>query len=601
MVFLLQLLHVLWCRTASTGLEESATSDQRNHGKHLRGSAQLHDGEEVREVITQHVAGDGDGVLTLADAVDGDLAGFHRREDADIQTIRIVILQVLLDLGGHVAIMCTGWIQPEDGGNIGGAGAGYGQLYPVLDGNILGLAGAPDITGFHIVLHEHVTGLVDDLHLAVSRDLEGLIVRAVLLGLLRHQAHVGNGAHGGGVESAILAAIIDNHLVDARVRGIRKHRESIFQLIIRIPHLAGAADHGGHGGIHDHIGRNVQVGDALAGVHLSQSGAILEILIKGSLDLFAIVQILQALEDGSQTVFAVQASLHQLIAVLLVHVREEGAHSVAEDDGVRDLHHGGFQVHGEQHILHLGAGDLRAQEGIQSLGGKNRGIHDLIFQHWQGILQHGGVAVCLHQLEAQLVIGRHDYGLLVVAEIIGFHGGHVGLVIRRPLAHGVRVLAREVLHGLGSATVRVALAQHGVHGGTLHAVITLTSVLFLIGVGLVGEVGEIITSILELLDGSLHLRHGGRDVGELHDVGIGGLRQLAELCESIQNLLVLGELVIKRRQDAGGQGNIPSFHFNARGGSKRLHDWLQRVRGQQRRFVCAGVDDLCHEAFRLPA
>jgi hypothetical protein len=46
------------------------------------------------------------------------------------------------------------------------------------------------------------TGIRDG-DLAVVGDLEGLVVRAVLLGLLRHQAHVGHVAHGGHVELSI--------------------------------------------------------------------------------------------------------------------------------------------------------------------------------------------------------------------------------------------------------------------------------------------------------------------------------------------------------------------------------------------------------------
>jgi hypothetical protein len=45
---------------------------------------------------------------------------------------------------------------------------------------------------------------IGDSDLAVVGDLEGLVVGAVLLGLLRHQAHVGHVAHGRHVKLSII-------------------------------------------------------------------------------------------------------------------------------------------------------------------------------------------------------------------------------------------------------------------------------------------------------------------------------------------------------------------------------------------------------------
>ena len=41
-----------------------------------------------------------------------------------------------------------------------------------------------------------------------------------------------------------------------------------------VPHLAAGADHGGHGGIDDDVARDVEVGDALVGVHHGEGGAV---------------------------------------------------------------------------------------------------------------------------------------------------------------------------------------------------------------------------------------------------------------------------------------------------------------------------------------
>jgi len=50
---------------------------------------------------------------------------------------------------------------------------------------------------FHVLAQQHLAGVdVGDVGHAVFGNLEGLVVRAVLFGLLGHQADVGHGAHG---------------------------------------------------------------------------------------------------------------------------------------------------------------------------------------------------------------------------------------------------------------------------------------------------------------------------------------------------------------------------------------------------------------------
>ena len=55
---------------------------------------------------------------------------------------------------------------------------------------------------------------VDDAHRAGGRDLEGLVVGAVLLGLLGHQPDVRHGAHGPRVERAVLLAVLDGLVIE---------------------------------------------------------------------------------------------------------------------------------------------------------------------------------------------------------------------------------------------------------------------------------------------------------------------------------------------------------------------------------------------------
>ena len=89
-VLLHELLHVLGGRAAGTGLEQATAVDQRDDREHLGRGAQLQDGEQVGQVVAQHVAGDGDGVLAAADALQGEGDGLLRCHDLDLQAVGVV-------------------------------------------------------------------------------------------------------------------------------------------------------------------------------------------------------------------------------------------------------------------------------------------------------------------------------------------------------------------------------------------------------------------------------------------------------------------------------------------------------------------------------
>jgi hypothetical protein len=88
------------------------------------------------------------------------------------------------------------------------------------------------------VLDQHVAGRVDDAHEAGGRDLERLVVAAVLLGLLRHQADVRRRAHRRRVERAVLAAEVDRLGVQRRVAVVGDDGLGILLLTLRVPQLA---------------------------------------------------------------------------------------------------------------------------------------------------------------------------------------------------------------------------------------------------------------------------------------------------------------------------------------------------------------------------
>ena len=234
-VLLQQLLDVLGRRPAGTGLEQSAAREQRHDRQHLGARADLEDREQVGEVVAQHVAGHRDGVLTLAEPVQRVLGRRCGREDLDREAVGVVVGEVGLHLGDERRVVRPGLVEPEHRGRAGGAGAGDGELHPVADRDVLRLRGAPDVPRLHGVLEQHVACAVEHLHDAGRGDLEGLVVAAVLLGRLRHEADVRHRADRGGVERTVRDHVVDGRLEDARVRRVRDDGERVVLAAVRRP------------------------------------------------------------------------------------------------------------------------------------------------------------------------------------------------------------------------------------------------------------------------------------------------------------------------------------------------------------------------------
>ena len=494
-----------------------------------------------------------------------------------------------------MAIRFASWARPASSQKIAGSPVARarrdGQLDPVADRHVLGLAHPPDVAGADRVLEERLAGLVDDAHRAGGGDLEGLVVGAVLLRRLRHQPDVRHRAHGGRVVGAVGAAVVDDDLVDPRVRRVGDHGERVGLVAVGAPHVAAGADHRRHRGVDDHVARHVQVGDALVGVDHRQGRALGDLRLDGGLDLGALRQRLDALEDAAETVVRRETRLGERVAVLREQPREEGAHHVAEDDRVGDLHHRGLEVHREQHALVLGPRHLGGEELAQRGDPHRGGVDDLAGQHRDGLAQHRGGAVVADELDAQAAVGLDDGRLLVGAEVVGGHVRDVGLGVRGPGAHRVRVVAGVVLHRLRRAPVGVALAQHRVDRAALDPVVAGAGVLLLVGRRVVRVVGQVVALLLQLGDGRLELRDGGADVRQLDDVGLGRLRQLAQLGERVVEALLLGEPVGELRDHPARERDVAGLDGHAGRGGVGLDDRQEGVRRQQRRLVRVRVDD----------
>jgi hypothetical protein len=268
------------------GLVHAAAGHQRHDGQHLGAGAQLHDREQVGQVVAQDVAGGADGVQAAHHALQRVAHGAHLAHDLDVQAGGVVLVQVHLDLGDQLRLVRAVGVEPEHHRHAGVAGAVTASLTQSRIGGVLDLAHAPDVALLDVLAQQHLAGGdVDDVGHAVLGDLEGLVVRAVLLGLLRHQADVGHGAHGLRIERAVPLAEVDHLLVDAGEGALGHHGLDVLEAAVGAPHLAAVADHGGHRGVDDDVVGRVEVGDALGRVDHGQLGPVLVAGVQVALDL----------------------------------------------------------------------------------------------------------------------------------------------------------------------------------------------------------------------------------------------------------------------------------------------------------------------------
>mmetsp|Transcript_20933 Transcript_20933/g.49692 ORF Transcript_20933/g.49692 Transcript_20933/m.49692 type:complete len:383 (-) Transcript_20933:685-1833(-) len=361
MSFLDKLLNVLWSRSTSPCLIHAAARKHRHDRKHLSTCVELQDREKVCVVVSQHVARHGDGVLAILGPLQGLQAGLLGRFDANLQAGSVMVFQVRFHLLLQLGIMRSVLVQPEDGWSARGSGPGDGELHPVLNRNILGLARAPDVPGSHLGLQQNLAGGIDDLHRAGLLHLEGLVMRPVLLCLLGHQSNIWNGAHSAGVESSVFLAKLYNSLKNTCVAAVRDKAFRVLQLVILVPHLAAVSDHCRHGSINDDIAGHMQVRDSLVRVHHCQSWLDLVRIHDGCFNLGLLLALLQLLVQVIQSEVGVHTQGLELRLVLCKNILEVDADNVPKKDRVADLHHGGLQVQGQHYVLSFRIIDLLLQ------------------------------------------------------------------------------------------------------------------------------------------------------------------------------------------------------------------------------------------------
>lgn len=143
----------------------------------------------------------------------------------------------------------------------------------------------------------------------------------------------------------------------------------------------------------------------------------------------------------------------------------------------------------------------------------------------------------------------------------------------------MRVGFCKLLDGLGGATVGVAFAEDGVDGRALDLVVAGFDVLFVVRLGGVGVVWDVVALGLKLGDAGLELGDGGGDVGELDDVCLGGLGEEAEVGELVGDALALGQLIGDGCEHAGSERDVSEFDIDTGGADEALDDGQEGVGG----------------------
>jgi hypothetical protein len=512
----------------------------------------------------------------------------------ELHPLRVVILQILVDLQDDLRIVGPVLVQPENGGGAGRLHPFYGELHPIPDREIFRLAHPEDVPLFHLLLQQGGTGIVDGADRPVPRSLEGLVVGAVLLRLLRHESHVRDAPDGRGIERAVLPAILDDGPIRRRVTPVGNHRVRIVRFSVGTPHFPRVADDDRHRRVDDDVVRCMQVRDPLVRVDHREGRPILVYGLDIRLDFrpFRLGQFPDLHVQVAQAKVRIHTRLFQCRGMLFENILVEDGDGVAEHDRIGDLHHGRFQVQRQQHAALFRILDLLFVEFPQGADIHHRRIDHFAFLQVQLLLQDGRFPVIGHELDPYARRLFHRGGFFAAVEVPPGHMGHVGFRIAGPGAHLVRVLLREQFHRDRRPAVGVSLPQHRVHGAAENLGESFLKLPLRVVFRFLGIVRDVVAVLPQFLDRRLQLRDGSADVGQLDDVGLRLQRELAQLGQVIRDPLLLGQLFRKVRDDPSRKGDVPRLHGNAGSLGVRLDDGKKGVGRQRRCLIDFRPDDL---------
>ena len=319
------------------------------------------------------------------------------------------------DILDKLGVMGAGSVQPEDCLTALGLLTVNRQTNPIFDRCLAGGGGAPDVALLHIVLMQHIAIRRDHPHNAVGGDFKGGGVRAVLFGLLRHQADVLHRSGSGRIQRAGLFEVRDRLVIDGCVRAVGNDAIGVSGLAIGAPALTASPNERGNRSVDDHIRGHVQVADALVGIDHIHWRAVGDGGGNVRLNRSVVRHGGHAFHHGTKARVRINAGGRQCGTVLFKHGGQEHLDCMAEDDRVRDLHHRGLQVDREQHTLGLGGVDLLGQKRLQRLGRHEGAIHHGASGVFDAVFQHGDRAILGHMFDARrtgLCIGERERGFI---------------------------------------------------------------------------------------------------------------------------------------------------------------------------------------------
>ena len=287
------------------------------------------------------------------------------------------------------------------------------------------------------MLDEDVSIAVDDTNSSIGGGLKGLVMRAIFLGLLGHQAHVGNGSHGGRVKGSMLSAKFNRSLINSCIGAVGNNGEGVLALTPCIPHLARVTNHGRHGGVNDDVAGHMKVRDPSVGIHHGQRRPLVVTGLKVGFDLLVLF-LRKGLNLGkkvSDSIVEIDTKLVEKRFMFFDQLLEVCTHALAEDDRVRDLHHGGLHVQGKEESLLPCVGDLMIEKRGESLQAHDAGIKNLPGKKRRCGFENASATVGIDKLDLESSGALSRDGLLPITKISCGHGCDVRLGILRPRAH----------------------------------------------------------------------------------------------------------------------------------------------------------------------
>ena len=373
--------------------------------------------------------------------------------------------EVGFHFGNNLGVVRALFIEPEYGRSIAQTSAFYRKFNPILNCRIFSLASAPNITGSNGVLKKRFAAVIDYPDGARSGDFKSLVMRTIFFGCLCHQTDVGHAADRFGIECAVSLAEIQRGLVHTGITAIRNEREGVLKFALCVVNFSARANHRWHRSIDDDVARHVQVGDALIRIDVGQARAVgvsnLDVGFNGSL--LVSWQRLNFCHQIAESVVEINPQPGEGRAVFGKQLFEKYPHCVAENDWVRDLHHGGLKVQRQQYAVSFGLSDLFFVIGDERLFAQYGHIEYFTDLERSFIFEHLNRAIGFHQLNTQGGRSNRRKGFFVAEEIAVAHRHDASFRGWRKGQISVRMRARVGFDRFRCATIGIALTQHGVY------------------------------------------------------------------------------------------------------------------------------------------